>query len=187
MGCTGMPVLRGGWGVGSTFLVVGLSSPLHQEPHGVPRDAPLTQPHCSVLQLANASGLFSLFSNLFSSPSRPARGAMGGDMQLTQHNPSPQSNPAPILLWARAEPPCPDHIPQGHPRGARGQRWVPGWGSAAARQVACLLCKQDGQDVSRTRETRVGINFSWNRALCACVCASLGAPAAGGKLSQDSA
>lgn len=111
----------GVWGVGSTFLVVGLSSPLHQEPHGVPRDAPLTQPHCSVLQLANASGLFSLFSNLFSSPSRPARGAMGGDMQLTQHNPSPSPTQRPSCFGHGLSPPAPITSPRGIPAGPGGR------------------------------------------------------------------
>lgn len=56
-----------------------------------------------------------------------------------------------------------------------------GWGSDAAWQVACLLCKQDGWEVSHTRETRAGINLSLNRALGARVL-SLRGPAEGGEL-----
>lgn len=54
-----------------------------------------------------------------------------------------------------------------------------GWDSDAAWQVACLLCKQDGWEVSHTRETRAGINLSLNRALGACVLSL-----AGGELPQ---
>lgn len=53
-------------------LRLGLSSAWHQEPPRVPRDACPHLPCCSALQLANASGLFSLFSNVFSShPASP--------------------------------------------------------------------------------------------------------------------
>ena len=47
-------------------LQLGLSSPCDQEPPWVPGDARPHPPCGSVLQLANASGLFSLFYNLFS-------------------------------------------------------------------------------------------------------------------------
>ena len=114
-------------------LQLGLSSPCDQKPPWVSGDVRPHPPRCSVLQLANASGLFSLFSNLFFSlhPALPevqweerwARPSTIPARKAATSNPATCPASPSLALRAQAEhsramsiPPSP-----GHPGGAQGR------------------------------------------------------------------